>query len=395
VLLGAGVCVDVNRFSLHGMYRDRLIRTFLGATRGRYPRPPYPPDDTDRYANRTSSSRAIRTASSSSTATTTRSCAGSRRIAAGGAGAAQGTVPDRQRGAQPRCRTQPRVAGAQGRVVHVHIARGRQPDARLPAQHRLRGDAGGITLGTAMAVSGAAVSPNAGAQSSPVRTFLLGLCNARLGWWLGHPAFLDRVRRTSPGFAAYPLVSELLGRTDDTHPWLFVSDGGHFENLGLYEAVRRGCRDIVVVDASCDPDRNYDDLGNAIRKIRIDLGVRIERAGPLRIGPRELQRDGRYCALFDVIYDDTRSGSLLYIKTAVYPKAENMPIDVLSTRDAPRRSRTSPRAGSSSPNRSSRATARSASSSSTRSSKASRWPTGPISRGPSPWPNSSRSPRSA
>ena len=96
-----------------------------------------------------------------------------------------------------------------------------------------------------------------------------------------------------------------------------------------YEAVRRGCRDIVVVDASCDPDRNYDDLGNAIRKIRIDLGVRIERAGPLRIGPRELQAEGRYCALFDVIYDDTRSGSLLYIKTAVYPKAENMPIDVL------------------------------------------------------------------
>jgi hypothetical protein len=108
-----------------------------------------------------------------------------------------------------------------------------------------------------------------------------------------------------------------------------VSDGGHFENLGLYEAVRRGCRDIVVVDASCDPDRNYDDLGNAIRKIRIDLGVRIERAGPLRIGPRELQTDGRYCALFDVIYEGERSGSLLYIKSAVYPKADNMPIDVL------------------------------------------------------------------
>jgi len=127
----------------------------------------------------------------------------------------------------------------------------------------------------------------------------------------------------------YPLVSELLGRTDDRHPWLFVSDGGHFENLGLYEAVRRGCRDIVVVDASHDPDRNYDDLGNAIRKIRIDLGVRIERAGPWRIGGRELRANGRYCALFDVIYDDERSGSLLYVKAAVYPDADNVPIDVL------------------------------------------------------------------
>jgi len=140
---------------------------------------------------------------------------------------------------------------------------------------------------------------------------------------------MKRVRRTSPAFALYPLVSEMLGRTDEDHPWLFVSDGGHFENLGLYEAVRRGCRDIVVVDASCDPDRNFDDLGNAIRKIRVDLGVRIERAGPLRLGPRELQEDGRYCALFDVIYDDRRSGSLLYVKSAVYPKAANLPMDVL------------------------------------------------------------------
>jgi hypothetical protein len=330
VLLGAGVCVDVNRFSLHGMYRDRLIRTFLGATRGRYPRPPYPPDDTDRYAE---------------------------------SNQFEPRNPDRfiqfDRDDNPilrwlapdRCPAAP--APSKGPLLIVNAALNLVAGRNLAWQERkaasftftplavgspvlgyrrsidYAGDAGGITLGTAMAVSGAAVSPNAGAQSSPVRTFLLGLCNARLGWWLGHPAFLDRVRRTSPGFAAYPLVSELLGRTDDQHPWLFVSDGGHFENLGLYEAVRRGCRDIVVVDASCDPDRNYDDLGNAIRKIRIDLGVRIERAGPLRIGPRELQADGRYCALFDVIYDDTRSGSLLYIKTAVYPKAENMPIDVL------------------------------------------------------------------
>jgi len=166
-------------------------------------------------------------------------------------------------------------------------------------------------------------------HSSAIRTFLMTLLNARLGWWLAHPRDLNRVRRAGPAFAVGALVNELLGRTDDRRPWLFVSDGGHFENLGLYEVVRRGCRDIVVVDASCDPDRNYDDLGNAIRKIRIDLGVRIHRAGPLLIGPRELQADGRYCALFDVVYEDNRRGSLLYIKSALYPKADNLPIDVL------------------------------------------------------------------
>jgi hypothetical protein len=45
----AGLCVNVNRFSLHGMYRDRLIRTFLGASRADYPAPPWPLDDTREY----------------------------------------------------------------------------------------------------------------------------------------------------------------------------------------------------------------------------------------------------------------------------------------------------------------------------------------------------------
>ena len=45
----------------------------------------------------------------------------------------------------------------------------------------------GITLGTAMAISGAAASPNMGYNSSPVITFLMTLFNVRLGWWLGNP----------------------------------------------------------------------------------------------------------------------------------------------------------------------------------------------------------------
>jgi hypothetical protein len=330
VLLVAGLCVDVNRFSLHGMYRDRLIRTFLGATRRRYPLPDYPPDDTDRHAE--SNQFAPRNPDAfiqfdRDDNPILRWLAPNRAPAAPGplkgpfliVNAALNLVAGRNLAWQER-------KAASFTFTPLSVG---SPLLGYRRSVDYAGDAGGITLGTAMAVSGAAVSPNAGAHSSPVRTFLLTLCNARLGWWLGHPADPGRVRRSSPGFAVYPLVSELLGRTDEQHPWLFVSDGGHFENLGLYEAVRRGCRDIVVVDASCDPDRNYDDLGNAIRKIRIDLGVSIERAGPLRIGSRELQADGRYCALFDVIYDDERSGSLLYIKSAVYPKADNMPIDVL------------------------------------------------------------------
>ena len=339
VLTLAALCVDVNRFSLHGMYRDRLIRTFLGASRGAYrrdasaadaPYPPYPPDDTERYAE----SRQFEPRNPDAFIQFDRDdnpilrwLAPNRAPAAPASpkgpfhivNAALNLVSGRNLAWQER-----KAAS----FTFTPLAAG-SPLLGYRRSVDYAGDAGGITLGTAMAVSGAAVSPNAGAHSSVLRTFLLTLCNARLGWWLGHPKDMKRVRRTSPAFALYPLVSEMLGRTDDEHPWLFVSDGGHFENLGLYEAVRRGCRDIVVVDASCDPDRNFDDLGNAIRKIRVDLGVRIERAGPLRIGARELQEDGRYCALFDVIYDEARSGSLLYIKSAVYPKAANLPMDVL------------------------------------------------------------------
>jgi len=55
-----------------------------------------------------------------------------------------------------------------------------------------------------------------------------------------------------------------------------LSDGGHFENLGLYEMVRRRCRFIVVIDAGCDPNYAFEDLGNAVRKIYIDLGIRVQ-----------------------------------------------------------------------------------------------------------------------
>lgn len=63
--------------------------------------------------------------------------------------------------------------------------------------------------------------------------------------------------------------------TTATGRWIYLSDGGHFDNLGLYEMVRRRCRFIVVSDAGCDPDAALADLGNAVRKSYIDFGVRI------------------------------------------------------------------------------------------------------------------------
>jgi hypothetical protein len=147
------------------------------------------------------------------------------------------------------------------------------------------GGQGGLSLGTAMAISGAAVSPNMGYHSSPSIALLLTLFNVRLGWWLGNPGKAgDEVyTQEGPSFAARPLFTEAFGLTTDDNPYVYLSDGGHFENLGLYEMVRRRCRLIVVVDAGCDPDFAFEDLGNAVRKINIDLGVRITFEGLERL----------------------------------------------------------------------------------------------------------------
>jgi hypothetical protein len=147
--------------------------------------------------------------------------------------------------------------------------------------------AGGLSLGQAITTSGAAVSPNMGAASTAARTFLLAALNARLGIWLGNPGEPGAATwmRAAPGFGVATLISELLGRTTETNPYVYLSDGGHFENLGLYEVIARRCRYVIVSDAGCDERYCFDDLANAIRLVRIDFGVEIEFPSGIQIGP--------------------------------------------------------------------------------------------------------------
>jgi hypothetical protein len=192
----------------------------------------------------------------------------------------------------------------------------------------------GASLGTAMAISGAAVSPNMGYHSSPLVTFLLTFFNARLGWWLGNPRSGGKqppFRRNCPRFALVPLVRELLGLTDAESSYVYLSDGGHFENLGLYEMVRRRCRIIFAVDAGCDPEFKFEDLGNAVRKIRTDLGVEIE-FKELGLAPRSSSPAGARFALGRIGYSDAdrakdADGILVYIKPLL---TGDEPADVLN-----------------------------------------------------------------
>jgi hypothetical protein len=177
----------------------------------------------------------------------------------------------------------------------------------------------GITLGTSIAISGAAASPNQGYHSSPLIGFIMTLFNVRLGWWLGNPRFPGLARREGPKRGIRQVISELFGLTTDRSKYVYLSDGGHFENLGLYEMVRRRCHFIVVSDGGCDPQCAFEDLGNAVRKIWIDLGVSID-FQKIDIQKRGFAHKNLYCALGVIRYperdmnDPTDVGYVLYIK---------------------------------------------------------------------------------
>jgi hypothetical protein len=192
---------------------------------------------------------------------------------------------------------------------------------------QLYGGPRGISLGTAVATSGAAANPNMGSSSSPAIGFIMTIFNARLGLWLGNPGPLgrDTYTRSGPRSSAALILDEALGFTDARHPYVNLSDGGHFENLGIYEMIRRRCRFIVVGDGGCDPDYAYDDLGNAIRKVRIDFGISVDFTDRINIFPKDLTKANpaaRYCAVGTIRYSDVdgpgaQDGTLIYIKPAI------------------------------------------------------------------------------
>jgi hypothetical protein len=148
----------------------------------------------------------------------------------------------------------------------------------------------GLTLATAMAISGAALSPNAapggqGYTRQPVLSVLMGMLNLRLGYWLRNPnpqadspwwlRWLSR--RQSAGLVS-PGLFESFGRFNlhEHERYVLLTDGGHFENLALYELVRRRLKLILVCDATADPDFKFVDLANAIEKVRADFGAIVE-----------------------------------------------------------------------------------------------------------------------
>lgn len=175
----------------------------------------------------------------------------------------------------------------------------------------------GISLGTSIAISGAFVSPNMGyMQTSPVIRFLMTLFNVRFGWWLGNSGRAgdgaSELTRTydlnSPRLSVKPIVKEALGMTNDRSDYIYLSDGGHFENFGLYEMVLRRCRFIVVGDATSDAEYSFESLGQSLRKIRIDFGIPVEFERFVIAGPSR-DENGVYAAVGKIRYHCMDGGS--------------------------------------------------------------------------------------
>jgi hypothetical protein len=304
--------ININKFSLHSMYRNRLIRAYLGASRGEQ-RTPNPFTGFDPGDNLQMSELAPKD------------------------GPIQKPMPvvnialnlvhgDKLSWQQRKAQSftvSPLHCGSFSNDLGYRRS---SEYGKNPAVNQT------ITIGTALAISGAAASPNMGYHSSPAVTFLLTLFNVRLGWWMGNPgaAGAKTYSRSCPEFAVGPMLAEAFGLTDADSRYVYLSDGGHFENLGLYEMVLRRCHFILVSDAGCDEKIQFQDLGNAIRKIRIDLGIDItitlDRLRPIGQNGRSTGHYAVGTIHYSRVDQGTSDGILVYLKPSL---TGNEPVDVL------------------------------------------------------------------
>lgn len=136
-----------------------------------------------------------------------------------------------------------------------------------------------MTLPAALTISAAAVNPGMGIYSNKLLSVLMTLFNARLGFWVNNPSV--KPRKFLPKWATYLVwwpsffFKELLSKIGTENRKLNISDGGHIENLAVYELLRRGCRLILAVDAGADPMSTFADLENLSIRARNELGIDI------------------------------------------------------------------------------------------------------------------------
>lgn len=326
--------VDINEFSMHHFYRNRLVRAYLGASRARAHRLPnaftgFDVEDDIRLSRFQSADE-----------TQPRDMAMDCKAGYSGPFPILNTALNitkgedlglQQRKAESFIFT-PLRSGydfsrrqTAKRKIHLTEYAFRQTEQfGEPANH-------GCLLGTAMAISGAALSSNSGFRTSPALAFLLTVFGVRLGWWAGNPR-KSKWSEPSPELGLLYLIHELTATTSTDEEFVLLSDGGHFENMGLYELIRRRCRFIIVSDAEEDRHFKLEGIGGAVRKCRDDFGVVIDlNLDALKpIGPAGSETSRLHYSVGSVIYPgEAQRGMVLYIKASV---TGDEPLDVVEFR---------------------------------------------------------------
>jgi len=331
--------VDINEFSMHPFYRNRLVRCYLGATNtSRQPHAftGFDPNDDIGLAALRRRWRSEQFEGPYPIFNATLNLTGSADLAFQKRRAVNFIFSplfcgyERFRTTDVLQRQVATVGAEQERFQepvrddeHLHESAYRRSD--YYACGELKNRPTGLRLGTVMAISGAAASPNMGYYSSKPMAFLMTLANVRLGWWLGNPRRNDRWQRQGPMFGLKYLLAELLGDANDHRSHVYLSDGGHFENLGLYELVRRRCRFIWVCDGGRDPEYRCEDLSAAIEKCRVDFGTSIE-IDICNLKP--LPNPGHcksHFAVGQIGYGNGNVGTLVYLKLSI---VGDEPLDV-------------------------------------------------------------------
>lgn len=175
-----------------------------------------------------------------------------------------------------------------------------------------------LDLGTAMAISGAAASSYMGRGTIKGLVFWLALLNIRLGYWLPNPKQLAEggVPKGLGPPRPLSLWKEWFGSFDEHDSFVNLSDGGHIENLGIYELLRRRCKFIIAIDGEADPELTFPSLMQLIRYAQIDFGIRI-RLDLKDLTPNQSGHTKAHFVLGTIEYDDCCRGYLLYIKSSL------------------------------------------------------------------------------
>lgn len=302
-----GVVVNLNYISIHRFYRDRLMETFM-------------PDIDNALQNRTGAAKG-----------------------ADGATLHEVSDPDDPVGPYHIVNTNLVLVNSDDETFRTRggdnfilspLFCGSNATGWAPSETFMGGE---MTLATAVAISGAAANPNTGVGGvgltrNRVLSLVMSLLNLRLGYWACHPDPKNAPNRCPnhffPGAYAFGNALHIRG-FDEKRKFLQLSDGGHFENTGVYELIRRKVKLIIVCDGGGDPAFSFSDFQTTLQRVEDDFGARIgsvEGATPDEIVPVPVKgavypKDASFAKqgfmVAEITYADDSRGTLIYLKTTL------------------------------------------------------------------------------